>query len=299
MKRTKKIREANSDRALNRILYGIFVFYILIILYPLIYVVSSSFSSGSAVTSGKVVLFPVDFSTTGYQLVFKNSAVWTGFRNSVLYTVVGTSINMLLTIMTAYPLSRKDLPYRKIFTIFFIIPLFFSGGLVPSYILMTRLHLNNTMWAYILSGTLNIFNMILMRTYFQNSIPEDLHDAAQIDGVSDIGYLLKVVLPLSKPIIAVITLYYAVSHWNSYFDAMIYFRDRDLYPLQLVLRSLLQSTTVNMSEISEGEVLAKMIGAADLIKYAMVVVSTVPIMIIYPFVQKHFKKGVMIGSVKG
>lgn len=295
----KKIKESKSDRVLNIVIYLLFLLFISCILYPLIYVMSSSFSSGSAVTSGKVILWPVDFSTTGYELVFKNRSVWIGFKNAVKYTVIGTGINLFLTILTAYPLSRKDFQGRKFFTAVFMIPMFFSGGLVPSYILMTQLGLNNTMWAVILSGALSIYNMILMRTYFQNSIPKELLEAAQIDGITDFGYLIKVVLPLSKPILGVIALYYSVSHWNSYFNALIYLRDRDLFPLQLVLRNILQSSSISVTEITDGELLAKMVGASDLIKFAMIVVTIVPILVVYPFVEKYFEKGVMIGSVKG
>lgn len=293
------IKDSRSDRILNTIIYVIFILFTVIILYPLIFVLSSSFSSGAAVSGGRVLLFPVDFSTIGYELVFQHKAIMRGFRNSVFYTAVGTSINIVLTVMVAYPLSRKNFQGRKLFTTFFMIPMWFSGGLVPTYLLLSDLKLTNTIWAILLSGALSIYNMILVRTYFMNSIPTELFEAARIDGITDIGYLLKVVLPLSKSILGVITLYYAVSHWNSYFSALMYVRKAELQPLQLVLRSVLDSAEINAAEISDQAALAKMIGAVDVIKYAVVVVTTVPILIVYPFVAKYFRKGVMIGSVKG
>lgn len=292
-------RETGTDRTINAVLTGIMIVFCIIIMYPLIYVLSSSFSAGKAVTAGKVLLWPVDFSTAGYELVFSHSAVWQGYKNTIFYTVVGTLLNVTLTVLAAYPLSRKDFQARKPLTVLFMIPMFFSGGLIPNYILMTSLHLTNTRWAIILSGTISIYNLIIMRTFFQNSIPRELLEAARIDGIADTGYLVRIVLPLSKPILAVISLYYAVAHWNSYFNAMIYLRDRSLYPLQLILREILNSANIELSQVQDAQALAQMIGAADVMKYALIVVATVPILIAYPFVQKYFEKGVMIGSVKG
>lgn len=290
---------SRSDRVLNWIFTVILCLVIVLILYPLIYVVSSSFSSGTAVTSGKVVLWPVDFSTLGYEIVFKYKAVWTGYLNTIIYTVVGTTINVCLTTLAAYPLSRRNFQGRKICTVLFMIPMFFSGGLIPNYILMTKLHLTNTRWAVILSGAISIYNLIIMRTFFQNSIPNDLLEASKIDGITDIGYLFRIVIPLSKSIFAVITLYYAVAHWNSYFNALMFIRDRDLYPLQLVLRDILNASKIDLSQIQDAKLLAQMIGISDVMKYALIIVSTVPILVAYPFAQKFFEKGVMIGSVKG
>lgn len=301
MKKTtsNKIQGSRADRIYTGFVYTFFCLFLLIIIYPLIFVVSSSFSSGAAVSGGRVFLWPVDFSLMGYELVFKHKAIWLGFRNSVFYTAFGTTINIILTIMTAYPLSRKNFQGRPLFTTFFLIPMWFSGGLVPTYMLFSSLHMTNTIWSIILSGALSIHNMILMRTYFVNSIPGDLHEAAVIDGVTDIGYLLKIALPLSKSILGVITLYYAVAHWNSYFTALMYVRKVELQPLQLVLRNVLNSAEISASEIGDNAALAKMLGAVDVIKYSVVVVATVPILVVYPFVAKYFEKGVMIGSVKG
>ena len=300
-KQKSTIKHSASDRVLNTVLTVIFTIFLLIILYPLIYVVSSSFSSGDAVSSGRVLLWPVEPTLFGYQLVFKNKAVWTGYTNTIIYTFVGTTLNLVLNVMCAYPLSRKNFQGRNLYMLFFMIPMFFSGGLIPNYILITKLGLINNRWAIILSGGLSIFNMIMMRTFFQNSIPGELHEAAKIDGITDIGYLLKIVLPLSKPIIAVIILYYMVGHWNSYFTEMMYLRDREKYPIQLILRSILSTASIDPSDMQgiDGEQLAQMIGAADVLKYGLIVISTVPILCVYPFIQKYFEKGVKVGSVKG
>lgn len=294
-----KIRRGGSDKLLNTFLLFFFVVFAVLILYPLIYVVSSSFSSGQAVTTGKVLLWPVDFSLTGYQLVFSHKTVWMGYLNTIIYTVTGTLLNLVLTVLTAYPLSRRNFQGKGIYMTLFMIPMFFSGGLIPNYILMTNLHLTNTRMAIILSGAINIYNMVIMRTFFQNSIPEELLEASKMDGITDIGYLFQILLPLSKAIIAVITLYYAVGHWNAYFNSLIYLRNRDLYPLQLILREILSASKIDMTQIQDVKALAKLIGAADVMKYSLIIVSTVPILIAYPFVQKFFEKGVMIGSVKG
>lgn len=296
---SKGIRLSRSDRVMNAVVMTVLTLLVIMILYPLIYVVSSSFSSGSAVTSGKVLLWPVDFSLTGYQIVFSYKAVWVGYANTIFYTVVGTVLNVVLTTLAAYPLSRRNLQGKRLYTVLFLIPMFFSGGLIPNYILMSGLHLTNTRWALVFSGAISIYNMVIMRTFFQNSIPGELLEAAKIDGITDIGYLFRIVLPLSKAIFAVITLYYAVAHWNSYFDALIYLRDRSLYPLQLVLRDILNASKIDLTQIQDAQLLAQMVGVSDVMKYALIVVSTVPILVAYPFVQKFFEKGVMIGSVKG
>ena len=301
MKKTynKLDRISISDRTFNIILLVIVSIFLLIVLYPLIYVVSSSFSSGRAVTSGRVLLWPVEFSLDGYQIVFQHKAVWLGYANTIFYTIVGTLINMVLTIMTAYPLSRNTFQGKNLMTIIFSIPMFFGGGLIPSFILMSNLNLVNTRTVMLLAGALSIYNMILMRTFFQSSIPNELLESAKIDGISDFNYLFRIVLPLSKAVISVIALYYLVDHWNAYFTAMIYLRNRELHPLQLVLREILNSTKIDATMIGDSEILAKLTGAADVMKYALIVVSTVPMLILYPFVQKFFEKGVMLGSVKG
>lgn len=301
MKKQRKnhIGLSREDRIMYAVVYIVMALLIVVICYPLIYVVSSSLSSGRAVTAGRVVLWPVDFSLTGFELVLSYKQVWSGYLNSIIITVVGTALNLVLTVMAAYPLSRRDLPCRGIYLTLFMITMFISGGILPSYILMSNLKLTNTLWSVILSGGLSITNMIIMMTYFRNSIPYEMFEAAKIDGITDWGYLFRIVLPLSKAIIAVIILYYAVGRWNSYFTSMLYLRDRELYPLQLVLRDILNTSRVDPSQVSDGELLAKLQGAADQMKYSLIVISTAPLLIVYPFVQKYFEKGVMIGSVKG
>ena len=296
---SNKVGVPREDKVMYAVSYTVLSVLVLIIMYPLIYVLSSSFSSGQAVSSGKVLLWPVDFSFQGYRIIFSYKLVWSGYLNTIIIAVVATLINLAITIMAAYPLSRRDFLGKGLYMAIFMFTMFFSGGIIPKYILMSSLKLTNTRWAVILSGAISVYNMIIMRTYFRNSIPSDLFDAARIDGVSDWGYLFKIVLPLSKAIIAVIALYYAVGHWNSYFTAMMYIRDRDLQPLQMILRDILNASNVDLSQIDDAEILAQMTGAADLIKFALIVVSTIPILCVYPFVQKYFEKGVMIGSVKG
>lgn len=295
----RKLRHCKEDRRLYAVVNILMILLAIVILYPMIYVVSSSFSSGQAVASGQVFLLPVDFSLKGYELVFAYKQVWVGYRNAIFYTVVGTVFNLLLNTLAAYPLARRNFQGKGFYMTFFMIPMFFSGGLIPTYILMTKLHLVNTPWVMIFNAALSIHNMIVMRTYFQNSIPGELHEAARIDGISDIGYLLKVVIPLSKAIFAVITLYYAVGHWNAYFGAMVYLRDRELFPLQLVLRDILNANQIDLSQIEDTELLKQLTNATDVMRYALIIVSSVPVLVAYPFVQKFFEKGVMIGSVKG
>lgn len=299
-KNRNKMNLCTEDKILYAVLNVLMILFVIIILYPLIYVVSCSLSDGAAVASGRVVLWPVDFSLKGYQLMLSYRQVWTGYANTIFYTVVGTALNLVMTTMVAYPLSRRRLFGKKFFILAFMIPMWFSGGLIPNYILMTRLGLNGTRWALILSqGTISIYNMIIMRTYFQNSIPYELFEAAKVDGISDFRYLFDIVIPLSKAIFAVITLYYAVAHWNSYFDAMLYLRDRDLYPLQMVLRDILNVGTIDMTQFADPELIKQMSGVSQSMNYALIVIGSVPLLVAYPFVQKFFEKGVMIGSVKG
>ncbi len=294
-----KLKVTRDDKIFYGICYAITGLLLVVILYPLIFVVSSSFSSGVAISSGQVILWPVEFSTSGYEFIFQYRQVWTGYRNTIVITVVATVLNLFLTICAAYPLSRRDFTARKYYIYLFLIPMFLSGGIIPTYILMAKLNLTNTLWAVILSGAVGITNVIIMRTYFQNSIPYELFEAARLDGISDLGYLLKIALPLSKPVLAVITLYYAMGHWNSYFNAMMYLRDPNLYPLQVVLRDILSASNVDTTQIDDAEMLAKMQDYMNQLKYALVVVSSLPLLVVFPFVQKFFEKGVMIGSVKG
>ena len=299
-----KANTAHRYRTMDdRILYAttdvILLLLLLVVGYPIIYVLSCSFSSGTAVSSGQVLLWPVDFSVQGYKVIFNYRSVWLGFGNSAFYTIVGTIVNMGLSVLAAYPLSRPNYQGRKVGTLLFTITMMFHAGIIPKYLLMSNMGLTNTRWALILGGAISAYNMIIIRTYFRNSIPSELIEAARIDGCSELRTLWSIVLPLSKAVLAVVTLYYAVGHWNSYFNAMIYLRDRNLQPLQMVLRDILAASKIDLTQIDDPELLAQMTGMADLIKYALIVVSSAPIIAAYPFVQKFFQKGVMIGSVKG
>lgn len=291
--------QTKSDKVYYIVTYTILTIFFLLVLYPCIFVLSASFSSGDAVNSGRVVLLPVDFSIEGYRTVFNTPTIWTGFANSLFYTVAATALNIVLTMTAAYCLSRKDLPGRNGIMLMFTFTMFFNGGMITNYLLVQKLGILNTRWALILPGAINVYNLIVAKTFIQNSIPHEMLEAATIDGCSDFGYYIKIVLPLSKAILAVLVLFYGVSHWNSYFNAMIYLHDRSLYPLTLFLREILMSNQIDPSTVSDPEMQARLAEAAGVIKYALIVVSLVPVLIIYPFVQKYFVKGVMIGSVKG
>lgn len=295
----KVIKSSFGDKAF---MAGIYVFLsavLVIMLYPLIYVVSASFSSPDAVANGKVFLFPVDITTIGYEAVFQNQKIVTGFLNSVFYLVAGTALNLMMTMLAAYPLSRKEFYGKKLVTGIFVFTMYFSGGLVPSYLLMKNLGLLDTRAVLIIPVAMSVWNVIIARTYLQSTIPDELFEAASLDGCSEIGFFLRIVLPLSKPIMAVLVLYYGVGHWNSYFNAMIYLKSPDLQPLQIVLREILLLGNVDMTMITDAAALEKMQGLSNLLKYAVIVVASLPMMCIYPFVQKHFVKGVMVGSLKG
>lgn len=272
-----------------------------LVVYPLIYIVSSSFSQPSAVAAGEVWLVPVRPSLSGYVAIFESPQVLTGYLNSIFYTIAGTTLNVTLTLAAAYPLARKNFWGKEGYMVLFVFTMFFNGGLIPTYILMSKLQLVNTRLIMILWPAISVYNVIITRTFIQSSISTDLIEAAQIDGMNDFGILVRIVAPLSKAIIAVITLFYAVQHWNTYFNAFIYLSDRRLFPLQLVLREILVLNQIDQSmfeQMSLEEIEARE-GMAELLKYALIIVASVPVLIIYPFVQKYFVKGVMIGSLKG
>ncbi len=301
MKKTPTVRLSGSDRLFALLNYGILGVAFLLVSYPLLYILSASFSSTSAVIAGEVWLFPVRPSLAGYEAVFANRYIVSGYGNTIFYAVSGTLVNLIVTTLAAYPLSRKDLKTRNFFMLFFAVTMFFHGGLIPTYLLINRLGLLNTRWVMILPPALNVWNMIIMRTFFEHTISKELLDAAQIDGCSDIGFLTRVVLPLSGAIIAVMTLFYAVFHWNAFFHAFIYLSDRKYYPLQLILREILILSQIDVSQMASASVeeLEKMQGLKDLLKYSLIVVASVSVLIMYPFIQKHFVQGVMIGSIKG
>jgi putative aldouronate transport system permease protein len=299
MAKTASIRESGGDRLFMVLVYAFLTLVLLVVLLPLLYIVSSSFSSPQAVISGKVWLFPVHFTLDGYKAVFHNPQIGTGFLNSLYYTAAGTFINVALTVMIAYPLARKTFYGRHIFMVLLVITMMFEGGLIPYYLVVKELNLLDTRWAMILPGALAVFQVIIARTFFQSTIPDELSEAADLDGCSDIRFIFSIVLPLSKPILAVMTLMYAVGHWNAYFDALIFLRTPDLFPLQIVLRNVLILNTVDASMIANANQLLAQQGLKDLLKYSLIVIASGPVLLIYPFVQKYFVKGVMIGSLKG
>ena len=295
------IKQTNGDRIFSIVNYVVLSFILVIVLYPLIYILSASFSDARAVTSGKVWLWPVAPTLAGYEALFKNKLLISGFANSLFYTVAGTAINVVLTVLAAYPLSRPNLPGRNVIAFLFFFTTVFSGGLIPTYLVVKDLGMLNTRWAMILPVALNVWNVLIMRTYFQTVIPRELHDAAQLDGSDEFNYLWRIVLPLSGPILAVVALFYAIGHWNSFFTALIYLNDKALWPLQLVLREILVQNQIDPGMLAglDPQQLAMRQQLRELLKYALIVVATAPLLAVYPFVQKHFVRGIMLGSVKG
>lgn len=295
----KKISEAlHSDRLFDWVITLIAMIVILIVLIPLIFVMAASFSDPDMVIRGKVFLIPKGITTKAYTMVFENKDIWRGFANSVFYTAAGILISVTLTVLAAYPLSRKGLPGRNLLMMGILFTMYFSGGMVPTYLLVRDLGMYNTVWAVLVPAALSTYNLIVAKTFFENSIPEELYESAYLDGCGNIQMLFKIVLPLSKAILAVLVLYYAVGIWNSYFDALIYLKDTAKHPLQIVLRNiLLLGQTEQMGTNDVG--MAEKIKMAEAIKYSAIVVSSIPMILIYPFIQKHFVKGVMIGAVKG
>lgn len=288
-----------SDKTFEIVLTIIISIIGIVVAYPLIYILASSFSSPEAVMSGKVWLFPVDFNLEGYKAVFRTNDVLIGYRNSLFYMVLGTVINVIMTLITAYPLSRSDMPGQGLLMMLFTFTMIFSGGMIPGYLLVKDLGMLNTVWSMVIPGAMTVHNMIITRTFIINTIPKEMRDAAQIDGCSDIQYFSKMVLPLSGSVIAVITLYYAVGHWNAYMNAFMYLTDKELYPLQIFLRQILISNQVEAELLVDEFGNAMTQGLSELLKYSLIVVASFPVMMIYPLVQKHFVKGVMIGAVKG
>lgn len=294
----RKIRLSSEDRIFDFVVNVIGVFIIIIVLYPLCFVLSASFSDPDRVLRGELILLPRGFTLEPYKMVFENPDIWQGYRNTIFYTVAGTIINITMTILAAYPLSRKDMPFRKILTLVIIFTMYFNGGLIPTYLLVRNLGMYNTVWAILIPAAISTYNLIVARTFFEQSIPEELYESAKLDGCSNIRMLFSIVMPLSSAILAVLVLYYGVAHWNSYFPALVYLRDEKLFPLQIILRDILllgQTEQLGSNTVGMGE----KIQMAEGIKYSVIVVSSVPILMLYPFLQKYFVKGVMIGAIKG
>ena len=267
--------------------------------YPLWYILVMSFDGDIYNTS--VRLFPRRFSLNGYVAVFNYTKIWSGYGNSIVYMVLGTAVNMVVTICAAYPLSRRDVRGRNFISLLFAFTMYFSGGLIPSYLLISSLGMIDTLWAMIIPGAMSVYNMIVMRTYFESSIPGDLREAASIDGCNNMVFLLRIVLPLSTPVLAVIGMYYAVGHWNSYFNALLYLNDYRRYPLQMIIREILVINSVDSNAMADydPEAASAMMERMEIMRYSLAVVASLPMLILFPFVQKYFVKGMMIGAVKG
>lgn len=299
--RRSKIRETPGDRIFLGLAYLLLTAMTLLVLYPLLWVAAASVSDPFRIRQGELWLWPVGFQLSGYRLVFTDPNIMAGYRNSAFYMLVGTAINLFMTVLAAYPLSCKDFAGRSVLSLFFSFTMWFSGGIIPAYLIMRQLKLINTVWAVLLPPAVSVWNMIIMRNYFQTSIPEELREAAKIDGCSNVGYLFRVVLKLSGPILAVMLVFYGVARWNDYFQAMIYISSRTLQPLQLFLREILivnQMTSTQQNVITDST-LTEMLLAAESVKYAAILVASVPVLCIYPFVQKYMLKGIMVGAIKG
>jgi ABC-type glycerol-3-phosphate transport system permease component len=293
-----KVREPFGDRIFMIVVKLMLAVALVLVLLPLIYIVASSFSSADAVNSGQVRFWPVDFSLEAYRSLLHNSDVLTGYYNSLIYAVAGTAISVTLTVAIAYPLSRKTFFGRNVIMTLLVFTMLFSGGLIPTYMVVHDLGMLDTRWALLIPNAIGVWQVIIARTFFANSIPDELYEAAMLDGASELRVLRSVVLPLSKPLLAVIALMYTIYQWNTYFDALVYLRSPDLYPLQIVLRNILILNTTRTGATDLAQQMHQ-IQLANVLKYALIVVSSLPVLSIYPFVARHFTKGVMVGAVKG
>ena len=294
---------STSDKIYDAIVFSILTLVFLIVAYPLYFIIISSISDPLAVSQGKVLYAPIGFTLDGYAAVFREKSVMTGYANSIFYTVVGVCINIVCTIPTGYALSRKDFFARGWITTFYLITMFVSGGMIPTYLVVKNTGLINTVWALTVPGAITVWNLLVCRTFFASNIPDELLDAARLDGCGNTRFFFRICLPLSGAIVAIMVLYYGVGHWNGYFSALLYINDREKWPLQMELRNILLQNATNASRAvfsaEELQEKARLEAIADLMKYSLIVVSCVPMMVLYPFIQKYFVKGVLIGSVKG
>ena len=301
MARSKLHITSLDDRIVDTLVYVLGTLITVIAAYPLIFVLSASFSEPSSVITGKVVLWPVNFTVEGYKTILEYAGIWTGYRNTIFYTLIGTTINICLTLPAAYALSRADFKARGFFTAFFSFTMFFNGGLIPTYLVVKDLGLVNNPAVLVILGAVSVWNMMITRTFFQGSIPHSLEEAAYLDGCSTTRLFLQIVLPLSTPIIAVLVLFYAVGHWNNYFNALIYLSKAEHYPLQLYLRNvlILEDVSALMGDTEAVQEWLERLERKEAMKFGVVVVSSVPVLVLYPFLQKYFVQGVTIGAIKG
>lgn len=296
---------SRSDRTFDIINNSMLFLFTLMMIYPLYFIIIASISEPMAIVKGEVILFPVDFQLTAYKNILQEASIWIGYRNSIFYTLLGTLYNLALTIPAAYVITKTELPGRHVLIWFFLITMFFSGGMIPTYLNMKNLGLLNTPWALILGAGVSCWNLIITREFFKNTIPAEIYESAHMDGASEFRAFFNIALPLSKPILAVMALYYGVAHWNSYYSALLYIRKPDLFPLQLVLRNILISNEMSLTQaLVEGDsgaiaVMVQKSYMVEAMKYSLIFVASFPLLCAYPFVQKYFVKGMMIGSVKG
>ncbi len=299
-KRKNRIRmETRSDKIFDFCNVLIMLVLFVVFVWPLWFVVIASFSDPVKVNAGQVLLLPKGITLDGYEMMLEYKDLWKGYANTIFYTVAGTVINMVLSVCVAYPLADKEFGPRKIFIGFFMFTMYFSGGLIPSYLLLKNMGILNTRWAMLLPGAVSVYNCLILRNYFMNSIPVELKEAATLDGASKAAYLVKIVLPLSKAVLAVVSLYYMVGHWNGYTKALYYIYDHELYPLQSILRDLLISDKMMGELLADPEAAMEAFNQSQMMKYCVVIAAVAPMLCVYPFVQKYFVKGVMVGAVKG
>ena len=293
------VRNKKSELGFSIYIQASIILYLIIVILPLLYVVANSFSSPDAVYTGRVYLWPVDFSVEAYQKIFNYDALWTGYKNTILYTVVFTVISLVLQFTAGYAFSKRDLRFKSPIMFFYILTMFINGGMIPTYLIVQQLHLLNTMWAIVLPGCFGVFNAIIVRTYINSMIPYEVQESAGIDGAGPIRIFLWIILPLCLPILAVQTLFAVVAQWNSFFNALIYVSDRSKHPLQLVLQRLLVSNDTGDLGLDGALAVAEKTKLAAAIKYAVIIVANVPILILYPFFEKYFDKGMVLGTLKG
>lgn len=299
MEKQLKMKSTREDKIFDVLNYIILGAAMLIVAFPLYFILIASFSDPMATARGEVLLWPVSPSLDGYQRIFENKDIWTGYRNTFIYTILGTTLSVFITMAVAYPLSRKYFSGQKFLMGYFMFTMFFNGGMIPEYLLVKNLKLRDTITIMVILGAVNVFNVIIARTFLMSNIPTELEEAASIDGCSQLRFFFQIVLPLSGSIIAVLVMYYGVSQWNDYFRGMIYLDSSDKYPLQLVIRSILFQSQVEALDETLMETMNTRLRIAELVKYGVIIVSSLPVLVLYPFLQKHFTKGVMIGSVKG
>ena len=293
----RNARMSRSDRIFGLVNAALLWIVSIIMLYPLLYVVACSFSGPLSVVQSRITLLPQGATLAAYERVFRNEMIMSGYKNTLVYTLLGTAINVVITLMTAYPLSRPDLVGKKAVNSMIAFTMLFSGGMVPTFLVVKDLGLMDSVWAIVLPGAMSAWNMFIVKNYYMTSIPRELIEAADVDGASDIRAYLSIVTPLSAPIVAVMVLYYGVGHWNAYFDALLYLRDKARYPLQLVIRTFF--TASDYAEQGGGSGDTAMLLINETMKYALIVIASAPILCLYPLLQRYFIKGVMLGAIKG